>query len=376
MKNKTHSNIKSTYTVETSNSNNQTNQLEQAIVEIEISSLSSPDDSNLLKTTAFINDIEVPIIIDTGAGQSILPSFLIEKHKIKTNNSNITCKFGNNSKQHNVPSTDPLDVVVFDTSVNLEFLPSTNVLLGIDWLNLTEAIVCPYNKSLIFKQRQVFLETDNHKEKDDDYYETTDILSSELEPIDFIFAEESDQDYYPLKSTKIEFLPIAHVDKTTNDKLLNILEEYRDVFATSVDDLKIPCTLGEHKIDTQNHNPIAIKPYRKSQYENQLIEEEVKSLLQANIIKPSKSPWAAPVLLVPKPDNTKRMCVNFKKLNNITIKDAYPIPRIDEIFTRLSKSKFYTKFDFRQAYYQIKMHDDSIEKTAFATSSGLYEFNR
>ena len=221
MKNKTHSNIKSTYTVETSNSNNQTNQLEQAIVEIEISSLSSPDDSNLLKTTAFINDIEVPIIIDTGAGQSIIPSFLIEKHKIKTHNSNITCKFGNNSKQHNVPITDPLDVVVFDTSVNLEFLvlPRPNVLLGIDWLNLTEAIVCPYNKSLIFKQRQVFLETDNHKEKDDDDYETTDILSSELEPIDFIFAEESDQDYYPLKSTKIEFLPIAHVDKTTNDKL-------------------------------------------------------------------------------------------------------------------------------------------------------------
>jgi hypothetical protein len=62
------------------------------------------------------------------------------------------------------------------------------------------------------------------------------------------------------------------------------------------------------------------------------------------------------------------MCVDFKKL--------YPIPRIDEIFTRLSKSKFYTKFDFRQPYYQIKMHDDSIEKTAFATSSGLYEFNR
>ncbi len=208
----------------------------------------------------------------------------------------------------------------------------------------------------------MFLETDNHKEKDDDYYETTDILSSELEPIDFIFAEESDQDYYPLKSTKIEFLPIAHVDKTTIDKLLNILEEYRDVFATSVDDLKTPCTLGEHIIDTQNHKPIAIKPYRKSHYENQLIEEEVKSLLQANIIKPSKSPWAAPVLLVPKPDNTKRMCVNFKKLNNITIKDAYPIPRIDEIFTRLSKSKFYTKFDFRQAYYQIKCTMTQLKK--------------
>ena len=70
------------------------------------------------------------------------------------------------------------------------------------------------------------------------------------------------------------------------------------------------------------------------------------------------------------------MCVNFKKLNYVTIKDAYPIPRIDEIFTRLSHSKYFTKFDFRQAYYQIKMEETSIEKTAFCTTSGLYEFLR
>ena len=122
---------------------------------------------------------------------------------------------------------------------------------------------------------------------DNNEYETTDILSSELEPIDLIFSEESDQDYYPLKSTRIQFLEIPHVDKETNRKLLNILEEYRDVFATSVGDLRTPCYIGEHIIDTQYHVPIAIKPYRKSQYENNLINEEVESLLKAGIIRPS-----------------------------------------------------------------------------------------
>ena len=70
------------------------------------------------------------------------------------------------------------------------------------------------------------------------------------------------------------------------------------------------------------------------------------------------------------------MCINFKKLNDITEKDAYPIPRIDDIFTRLRKSKYCTKLDFRQAYYQISMEESSIEKTAFSTSTRLFEFVR
>ena len=335
-------------------------------------------DNNLMCSTALINGIEVPILFDTGASQSVIPLEIVQQYKLPYYTSNITCNFGNNSKQENVPITNPLEVIIHDTVVQLEFLvlPRHNVLIGCDWLNITETSVSTYNKSLIFKKRTIFLEPDLNIQMDQDNEDTTDILSTEMDPIDISYAEESSLDYWPLKSKKIKFIPITSLNSETNNKLLSILEEYRDVFATSVEDLKEPCNLGEHVIDTENNLPISLKPYRKSKYEQDIIDNEIESLLKAGIIRPSKSAWSAPIVLIPKPDGTKRMCINYKKLNNITKKDAYPIPRIDEIFTRFSKSKYFSKLDFRQAYYQIKMDTKSIEKTAFSTSDGLYEFIR
>ena len=118
------------------------------------------------------------------------------------------------------------------------------------------------------------------------------------------------------------------------------------------------------------------RPYRKSKFENQIIEKEIQKLLENNIIQPSKSPWSSPIILIPKPDGSKRMCVDYKKLNSITIKDKYPIPRINNIFNNLEKSKIFSKLDFKQAYYQIPMASDAIEKTAFTTQNGHYEFLR
>ena len=334
-------------------------------------------DDNLMCSTGTINGIEVPILFDTGASQSVIPLDIVQRYKLPHYNSNITCNFGNNSKQENVPITNPIEVVIFDTIVKLEFLvlPRHNILIGCDWMNLTETSISTYNKSINFKGRTIYLEPDSNLKMDDNE-DATDILSTEIEPIDISYAEESSLDYWPLVSTKITFQPVPHLDKETNTKLLNILEEYRDVFATSVQDLHEPCTLGKHIIDTKDHKPIALRPYRKSLYEEEIIEKEITTLLDAGIIRHSRSSWSAPIVLIPKPDGTKRMCINYKKLNDITIKDAYPIPRIDDIFTRISKSKYYSKFDFRQAYYQIEMDENSINKTAFSTSNGHYEFLR
>ena len=85
------------------------------------------------------------------------------------------------------------------------------------------------------------------------------------------------------------------------------------------------------------------RPYRKSKFENQIIEKEIQKLLENKIIQPSKSPWSSPIILIPKPDGSKRMCVDYKKLNSITIKDKYPIPRINNIFNNLEKSKIFSK---------------------------------
>jgi hypothetical protein len=91
-------------------------------------------------------------------------------------------------------------------------------------------------------------------------------------------------------------------------------------------------------------------------------------------IWPSKSPWGAPVIIVNKKDGGVRMCVNFKGLNKLTIKNKYPLPRMDDLIDRLSRAKYFTKLDLRSGYHQIRIKTEDIPKTGFRTRFGHYEF--
>jgi hypothetical protein len=107
-----------------------------------------------------------------------------------------------------------------------------------------------------------------------------------------------------------------------------------------------------------------------------MINEEVQRLLEANIIRVSESPWSAPVVPIKKPDGSTRMCVDYRKLNKVTDKSNFPIPRQDDIFDRLSKSKIFSTFDLKSGFHQMPMDKESISKTAFSTTDGHYEFLR
>ncbi|CAM4850973.1 unnamed protein product, partial [Rotaria magnacalcarata] len=93
------------------------------------------------------------------------------------------------------------------------------------------------------------------------------------------------------------------------------------------------------------------------------------------IISPSTSPWVSPVILAPKKDGTLRFCVDYRKLNSVTIRDAYPIPRIDDTLDSLQEAKFVSTLNLRSGYWQVEMDKNSREKTAFVTHKGLFEFN-
>mgnify|MGYP002474891603 FL=1 len=93
------------------------------------------------------------------------------------------------------------------------------------------------------------------------------------------------------------------------------------------------------------------------------------------IIRPSNSPWSSPILLVQKKDGTKRFCVDYHKLNSVTKKDVYPIPRIEDVLERLNGMKNFTTLDLVQSYYQIAVAEEDKEKTAFVTEQGSYEYN-
>ena len=104
------------------------------------------------------------------------------------------------------------------------------------------------------------------------------------------------------------------------------------------------------------------------------ISSTVDEMLSQGIIQPSTRPWASPVVLVPKKDGQLRFCIDYRRLNAVTKKDQYPLPRIDDIFDMLGKKHYFTTLDLASGYWQIEMSDDAYQKSAFATHHGLHEF--
>ena len=120
--------------------------------------------------------------------------------------------------------------------------------------------------------------------------------------------------------------------------------------------------------------PISIPPYRMAPAELRELKEQLQDLLSKGFIRPSISPWGAPVLFVKKKDGTMRMCIDYRQLNKVTIRNKYPIPRIDDLFDQLQGASIFSKIDLRSGYHQLKIRAEDIPKTAFRTRYGHYEF--
>ena len=106
----------------------------------------------------------------------------------------------------------------------------------------------------------------------------------------------------------------------------------------------------------------------------QELSSQLQELLDKGFIRPSFSPWGAPILFVKKKDGSFRMCIDYRELNKLTIKNRYPLPRIDDLFDQLQGSSYYSKIDLRSGYHQLRVQEDDIPKTAFRTHYGHYEF--
>lgn len=106
-----------------------------------------------------------------------------------------------------------------------------------------------------------------------------------------------------------------------------------------------------HHIKLTTDKPIYKPPYKTGPSESALIKSELDAMLEAGVIRPSRSPYSSPVLLVKKKDGSVRFCVDYRSLNEITIKDRYPIPRVDELFDKLSHARYFTSLDLRSGYW-------------------------
>lgn len=153
-----------------------------------------------------------------------------------------------------------------------------------------------------------------------------------------------------------------------------ILNENQNIFSKNSSDIG-RTSLVTHKIDTQGATPIKQRPMRVPLAKQEIVKNSVKDMLDAGIIEPSNGPWASPVVLVTKKDGTVRFCLDYRKINDVTVKDSQPLPRIDDSLDALSGSKWFSTLDLKSGYWQVEVESDDRPKTAFATfDSGFWQF--
>jgi hypothetical protein len=129
------------------------------------------------------------------------------------------------------------------------------------------------------------------------------------------------------------------------------------------------------EINTGNERPIKSRPYRVHYALEQDVDEMIDRMLARGIISKSNSPWSAPIVIIKKKNGTNRFCVEYRKLNKVTIKDNYPVPLIEETLDSLKGLRFFTSLDLASGYWQVALDKKTKEKTAFCSRKGEFHFN-
>jgi hypothetical protein len=168
----------------------------------------------------------------------------------------------------------------------------------------------------------------------------------------------------------------SSVHHTTSQNLEDILVacEFPDVFSKDLPGMP-PDRDVEFVIELQpGTTPISRRPYKMTPKELAELKVQLNELLDKGYIRPSSSPWSCPALFVKKKDQSLRLCVDYRPLNAVTVKNKYPLPRFYILFDQLTGARVFFKVDLRSCYHQIKIHPEDIPKTAFSTGYGLYEY--
>lgn len=160
------------------------------------------------------------------------------------------------------------------------------------------------------------------------------------------------------------------LSESEKGRLVDLLGEYTDVF----EEVGEPTPFSEHRIDTGDHPPIAVPPYRVTPARKEVMRAELDKMLAEDVIEECESAWSAPCVLVPKPNGTYRFCVDYRKLNAVTKTDSYPMPRIDELLQSTNGGCVMSSLDLRSGYWQVQTLDR--DKTAFSTPFGTFRFKR
>ncbi|XP_063589651.1 uncharacterized protein LOC134766651 [Penaeus indicus] len=164
---------------------------------------------------------------------------------------------------------------------------------------------------------------------------------------------------------------LSHLERDQQSIIIALLSDFLDIF----NDVPCPSPVVAHDVIlVEGAVPVRQSPYRLSPSKKEILREEVRFLLDHGLIEQSESEWASPCVLVPKSDNTMRMCTDYRRVNALTRADSFPLPRIDDIIDSVGKAPFVTKLDLLKGYYQVPLTDRAKRISAFITPDGLFQY--
>ncbi|GKA41052.1 putative nucleotidyltransferase, ribonuclease H [Tanacetum coccineum] len=245
-------------------------------------------------------------------------------------------------------------------------LGSFDAIIGMDWLAKYQAVIVCAEKivRIPWRNKTLIIQGDG----------STQGNVTRLNIISCTKAQKYMEKGFPIFLAHITAKEVE--DKSEKKRLedVPIVQDFPEVFPEDLPGLP-PTRQVEFQIDlVPGAAPVARAPYRLAPSEMKELSEQLKELSDKGFIRPSSSPWGALVLFVKKKDGSFRMCIDYRELNKLTVKNRYPLPRIDDLFDQLQGSSVYSKIDLRSGYHQLRVREEDIPKTAFRTRYGHYEF--
>jgi RNase H-like domain found in reverse transcriptase/Reverse transcriptase (RNA-dependent DNA polymerase)/Integrase zinc binding domain/Retroviral aspartyl protease/Integrase core domain/Retrotransposon gag protein/Chromo (CHRromatin Organisation MOdifier) domain len=339
---------------------------EEAIVSMHATS-NSPV-SNTMRFKGFIGTVPVFALIDSGSTHSFVnPSVLQAEHHhiVFTNPMIVMVANGERMVTDSKCEAMQFSIQGFEFQHDLRLLPvkGYDVILGLDWLSKLGPMKIDWSQQWV--EFKLGPETVKLQVKGNE---------SELHCCE---AVELSSEWKPHSELLVAQIWLCEGQSSKENQvpmeLEEVLKKFVAVFETPTQ--LPPKRAVDHSITLfPNSQPVNLRPYRYSHFQKCELENIIEELLKTSVIRPSASSFASPALLVKKKDGSWRLCVDYRQLNAMTVKNKYPIPIIDDLLDELNGAKVFSKIDLKAGYHQIRMKESDIHKTAFRTHQGLYEY--
>lgn len=339
-------------------------------------------EKRLIKLHGEINGVTATMLVDSGASDNFISSSFMNSNRIaatEAGSNNVVMLADGSRHTCNLLVRDAhVSVGQYQDRLDLRAIPleKYDVILGMPWLSHV-------NPTIDWQTKTVRV---MHKHSSHSY--TVPASSSDSHSsLNFISSKQVRKQRKDISNLYLVYVSLKENDgKMTavcnslsqdyNSPIVEkLLTEYSDVFPADLPTGLPPKRVIDHKIEIiPGSSPPCGSVYRMSPSELDELKKQLMELIAHGFIRLSKSSYGAPVLFVKKKDGSMRMCIDYRALNKITVKNKYPLPRVDELFDRVRGARYFSKIDLRSGYHQVRIAEEDIEKTAFRTRYGHYEF--